>query len=340
MLSLPVSPYSSPPTSAHASPSREPGEIEPATEPEKVPSSNEAKVEVSKLMKMLKFLLGIGLQSFDQVIDWLESISADYRDVVNRIKSAEERGEVHHSPSSDEPSSPRETVSTDESGTGPITTVAEVHPHQENEGKESTKPHPLSLPTSTGSPPPISPSSPINTILTRVHPTAKEEEEADDVQTQLEAATKHYTERPKRLLLAIYYWALSHFDYVVFFFVILAIMRGGSVVSLGYAAILFVWGLLSIPWPTKRFWVTLMFYTMSVLVILYIFLCVVMTMTSINSDLPPTVVNTAFLWLLGVPADSTYIEVAIFSLLLLMSIIFHRGLLRVSDREREEGGGG
>ena len=137
MLSLPVSPYSSPPTSAHASPSREPGEIEPATDPEKVPSSNEAKEEVSKLMKMLKFLLGIGLQSFDQVIDWLESTSADYRDVVNRIKSAEERGEVHHSPSSDEPSSPRETESTDESGTGLITTVAEVHPHKRTRGRKA-----------------------------------------------------------------------------------------------------------------------------------------------------------------------------------------------------------
>ena len=261
---------------------------------------------------------------------WLESTSADYRDVVTKIANEEKRISFIRSEETErDVTAPTEAAA---ATPGAIVTTAEVHLDKDEDGEQ-----PVKTPPSPNSPP--SSPTPVSILLHHVHPTIEEEEEAYEVQSQLKAATEHYTMRPKRLLQALYYWALSHFDYVVFFFVILAIMRGGSVASLGYAAILFIWGLLSIPWPTKRFWITLMFYTMLVLVVMYIYLSIVISLTSIESDtpLPGDATKTAFLWILGIPEGATYIEVAIFSLLLLMAIIFHRGLLRVrKGYNREE----
>ena len=326
MLTLPaITP--SPPSSPHDTPSPEPAELE--LDPTDSPLSSETKEEVGKLKKALGFLWKVWLDTVDQVIIWLESTSADYRDVVTKI--ANEGKTIGHSSSihsHSEESEDHVTTPTEAAAAGAIVTTAEVHlpaVHKEEDDKQPAKTR-FSSPPSSPSSSPSSP-TPVGVLLHHVHPTAKEEEEAYQVQSQLKAATEHYTMRPMRLLQALYYWALSHFEYVVFFFVILAIhaRRKCSIIRV-CSAILFIWGLLSIPWPTKRFWITLMFYTMSILVVTYIYLCIVMSMTSIKSEpgsvpLPGDVTTAVFLWVLGVPEGATYLEVAIFSLLLLMTII-------------------
>ena len=299
------------------------------------------KEEVSKLKKIGLLVWRVWLEAVDQVISWLELTSADYRDVVTRLATEgeqessetllpkeEEEEEVARPPSPHGATPPQME-------TGAITTVAEVHSHHEEEEKEEEEKEDEEdgLPP----PPPPPPPDPSRDILARVRPSEVQKQEAEKVQKQLEAVTEQYTQRPKRLLEALYYWSLSHFDYMVFFFVILAIMRGGVAVSIGYAAILFLWGLLSIPWPSKRFWVTLIFYTMFVLVVTYIYLCVLMALASpptLQTLLPPHPFITAFVWLLGVDTGDVYFGVSIFSLLLLMCLIFHRGLLRVSSVRR------
>ena len=315
-------------------------------EEEVVVASDDVKEEVGKLKKIAGLLWRVWLEAVDQVITWLESTSDDYRDVVTRLAAEGEREgtaatETPSSKDKDEeeeevvvktPPLPHEATPTLMEA-GVVTTVAEVHPHrkkeeEEEEGEDSGK---KGTPMAPSSPP----AKPL-VLLTRVQPTSEEKEEAEKIQKQLGAATESLTRRPKRLLQALYYWSLSHFDYVVFFFVILAIMRGGVLVSIGYAAILFIWGLLSIPWPSKRFWVTLIFYTMSVLVVTYIYLCVLLALASPPSPslLPPHWLTNSFVWALGVSTNDDYFGVAIFTLLLLMVLIFHRGLLRVRTRRR------
>ncbi|KAL5459800.1 hypothetical protein EMCRGX_G033176 [Ephydatia muelleri] len=53
--------------------------------------------------------------------------------------------------------------------------------------------------------------------------------------------------------------------------IILNVLLNGSVLSLGFAFLMFSWGLLSYPWPTKKFWIILTFYTMFVILIRYAF---------------------------------------------------------------------
>ena len=205
MLTLPaITP--SPPSSPHDTPSPEPAELE--LDPTDSPLSSETKEEVGKLKKALGFLWKVWLDTVDQVIIWLElwegrrATSADYRDVVTKI--ANEGKTIGHSSSihsHSEESEDHVTTPTEAAAAGAIVTTAEVHlpaVHKEEDDKQPAKTR-FSSPPSSPSSSPSSP-TPVGVLLHHVHPTAKEEEEAYQVQSQLKAATEHYTMRPKRLL--------------------------------------------------------------------------------------------------------------------------------------------
>ena len=115
--------------------------------------------------------------------------------------------------------------------------------------------------------------------------------------------------------------------------VILAIVHTGSFISFVYAALLMLWGVLSIPWPSKRFWLSLMFFTMLVLVAKYIyqFLLVTVIVSGVNYlFIGDFAYDSLLTWLFGVYSVNSYFSNAVFNLLLLMSLVFHRGLLKVS----------
>ena len=80
---------------------------------------------------------------------------------------------------------------------------------------------------------------------------------------------KRFIRRPLQFVIALYYAALANTEYVCYFVIIINVIVNGSILLLSYAALMFLWGLLSIPWPTKRFWLTLMFYTMFVILVKY-----------------------------------------------------------------------
>lgn len=64
-----------------------------------------------------------------------------------------------------------------------------------------------------------------------------------------------------RLLLAIYHAVMSHSDMVCYFAVFMLQIRNPTIASLPLSLMVFFWGTLSIPRPTKRFWVTMIAYT-------------------------------------------------------------------------------
>ena len=104
-----------------------------------------------------------------------------------------------------------------------------------------------------------------------LEPSAAEKEEAGTVERELIGAAEKRLVKIRLLLVALYYCFLAHSEFVVYFMVILNVLLNGSVLSLVYAFLMFCWGLLSFPWPTRKFWVVLTFYTVFVILVRYAF---------------------------------------------------------------------
>lgn len=136
---------------------------------------------------------------------------------------------------------------------------------------------------------------------------------------------KRFVYRPLQLIVALYYAALANTEYISYFLIIINVIVNGSVLSLIYAGLMFLWGLLSIPWPTKRFWLTLMFYTMFVILVKYGF-----QFDAINT--PNEDKNSGLYWphVLGIEKRSDFLENIVWDILLLISLFLHRSLLIVS----------
>ena len=165
-----------------------------------------------------------------------------------------------------------------------------------------------------------------DTVIDELHiePSVSQREEIEKFEGELEEKALKVTSRLRRLSTAIYYFLLAHSDYLVFFFIILNIILNGSVLSMVYAILLYTWGLLSIPWPTRKFWLTLIFYTMFVLVIKYAFQFHDITYWEDKFDrssglYPPLV--------LGILHRKNFFTNAVWDILLLITLLLHRGLL-------------
>ena len=157
-------------------------------------------------------------------------------------------------------------------------------------------------------------------------PSDKQQQELDEFEAEIEEKTKQYGRRPKRLLTALYFAFLAHSEYIAYFFVILNVILNGSILSLVYAFLLFTWGLLSIPWPSKKFWLTMIFFTMLVVVIKYSFQFYDISYWRDNFQedsglYPPR--------LIGILYRSNFFSNVVWDLLLLITLLFHRGLLKV-----------
>ena len=157
-------------------------------------------------------------------------------------------------------------------------------------------------------------------------PSDKQQEQLEDFETEFEEQTMQYSKRLKRLLTAFLYAFRAHSEYIAYFFVILDVVLNGSVLSLVYAFLLFAWGLLSIPWPSRKFWLTMIFYTMVVLVVKYAFQFydIPYWMDHFKEDsglYPPRIIGILF--------QPNFFTNVVWDLLLLISLLVHSELLKV-----------
>lgn len=67
--------------------------------------------------------------------------------------------------------------------------------------------------------------------------------------------------RTYRLVVAIIYMLISHSELLCYFLMILDQMVYGSLLSLPLPFMVFLWGMLSVPRPSKTFWITVITYT-------------------------------------------------------------------------------
>lgn len=79
---------------------------------------------------------------------------------------------------------------------------------------------------------------------------------------ELEESEKVYMGQPRFLLLfyALYNMLVARSEMVCYFVIILGHMVSASMISLVLPILIFLWAMLSIPWPSRRFWMIAVIY--------------------------------------------------------------------------------
>ncbi|XP_039546699.1 piezo-type mechanosensitive ion channel component 1 isoform X1 [Pimephales promelas] len=136
-----------------------------------------------------------------------------------------------------------------------------------------------------------------------------------------------------KLVFALYNVLAAHSELVCYFIIVLNNLVTASVVSLVLPVLVFLWAMLSVPRPSKRFWMTAIVYTEVMVVVKYLFQFGFFPWNSeyelqLNADkpfFPPRI--------LGLEKTDNYIR---YDLLQLLALFFHRSLLQrygLWDRE-------
>ncbi|NWZ55914.1 PIEZ1 protein, partial [Haliaeetus albicilla] len=143
---------------------------------------------------------------------------------------------------------------------------------------------------------------------------------------ELEESERFYRSHNRflKLLLAGYRCVAAHSELLCYFIIILNNMVTASVISLFLPILVFLWAMLSIPRPSKRFWMTAIIFTEVMVVVKYLFQFGFFpwngyTMLVRNEGkpfFPPRI--------LGLEKTDRYIK---YDLIQLLALFFHRSLL-------------
>ncbi|XP_017768658.1 PREDICTED: piezo-type mechanosensitive ion channel component isoform X3 [Nicrophorus vespilloides] len=123
-----------------------------------------------------------------------------------------------------------------------------------------------------------------------------------------------------RLILAVWYIILSHSDLFCYFIIFLNQIKNATFMSLPLPLMVFFWGTLTVPRPSKTFWVTIIAYTQIIVVIKCVFQFDILPWTSKDYS---SNINSASL--IGIERKKDY---AVWDLLLLLVVYFHRYMLK------------
>uniref|UniRef100_A0A673C536 Piezo-type mechanosensitive ion channel component 1 n=1 Tax=Sphaeramia orbicularis TaxID=375764 RepID=A0A673C536_9TELE len=143
---------------------------------------------------------------------------------------------------------------------------------------------------------------------------------------ELEESRKFYNNQNRllKLLFAMYNLLAANSELVCYFIIILNNVVSASVISLVLPILVFLWAMLSVPRPTKRFWMTAIVFTEVMVVVKYLFQfgffpwnsVYEMTLNEDKPFFPPRI--------LGLEKTDNYIK---YDLLQLLVLFFHRSLL-------------
>ncbi|XP_030621028.1 piezo-type mechanosensitive ion channel component 1 [Chanos chanos] len=137
-----------------------------------------------------------------------------------------------------------------------------------------------------------------------------------------------------KLLFALYNVLAAHSELVCYFIIVLNNMVTASVISLVLPILIFLWAMLAVPRPSKRFWMTAIVYTELMVVVKYLFQFGFFPwnstyQTKLNEDkpfFPPRI--------LGLEKADNYLR---YDLLQLLVLFFHRSLLQCYGLWDQEG---
>ncbi|XP_053571976.1 piezo-type mechanosensitive ion channel component 2-like [Bombina bombina] len=144
---------------------------------------------------------------------------------------------------------------------------------------------------------------------------------------ELDQSEKFYQSlpRPLRLSFALYNTIVSKSEMLCYFVIILNHMVSASILSLILPILIFLWAMLSVPRPTKRFWMAAIIYTEITVVIKYSFQFGFFPWTStiyrsMNADKPFQLPN-----IIGIEKKDGYVH---FDLIQLLALFLHRSILK------------
>ncbi|XP_041125215.1 piezo-type mechanosensitive ion channel component 1-like isoform X1 [Polyodon spathula] len=144
---------------------------------------------------------------------------------------------------------------------------------------------------------------------------------------ELEESQQFYSSqnRALKLLLALYNLLASNSEMVCYFIIVLNNMVTASVISLVLPILIFLWAMLSIPRPSKRFWMTAIVYTEVMVIVKYLFQFGFFPWnsyydTKLNEGKPFFLPR-----ILGLEKMDNYVK---YDLIQLLALFFHRSLLR------------
>ncbi|CAG6021218.1 unnamed protein product [Menidia menidia] len=131
--------------------------------------------------------------------------------------------------------------------------------------------------------------------------------------------------RPLKVLFALYNTMVSKSEMLCYFVILLNHMVSASFLSIILPILIFLWAMLSVPRPTKRFWMTAIIYTELTVVVKYFFQFGFFPWTTsayrgINAEQPFALPN-----IIGVEKKDGYV---LFDLIQLLALFFHRSILK------------
>ena len=130
--------------------------------------------------------------------------------------------------------------------------------------------------------------------------------------------------RVNKLLSTIFFFMLSQTEIISYFFLILNHLFYASLLSVPLPIATFLWAMLCIPRPTKRFWITTITYIEAVVVIKYIFQFNVFPWNQSTTASNKMLINT--ISIIGIEKRENF---ALFDLFALLIIFLHRSILKV-----------
>ncbi|OCT74614.1 hypothetical protein XELAEV_18033599mg [Xenopus laevis] len=142
---------------------------------------------------------------------------------------------------------------------------------------------------------------------------------------ELEDSQKFYgcQPRPLQLIYALYNTLVARSEMVCFFVIILNHMISASMITLVLPILIFLWAMLSVPRPSKRFWMTAIVYTEVTIVIKYFFQFGFfpwnknVDYTKDKPYFPPNI--------MGIEKKEGYVH---YDLVQLLALFFHRSILK------------
>ncbi|XP_025196089.1 piezo-type mechanosensitive ion channel component-like isoform X2 [Melanaphis sacchari] len=125
-----------------------------------------------------------------------------------------------------------------------------------------------------------------------------------------------------RLVLALWFAIISHSDLVCYFMIFLHQIKSATILSLPLPLMVFLWGTLTVPRPTKNFWVTLIAYTEVIVVIkcMFQFDMIPWNQQVVTDNMPFFLPR-----IIGIEKKPNY---ATYDLFLLLVLFFHRTMLK------------
>uniref|UniRef100_A0A3Q1IMX2 Uncharacterized protein n=1 Tax=Anabas testudineus TaxID=64144 RepID=A0A3Q1IMX2_ANATE len=275
---------------------------------------------VQRILDILRFLWAIVLAMVDGLTQWLNLLTKQYREtstvLCNERYSIIHKIQQHHTLADDQVSLDSESPT--------LETCLD-----ETDAENSTR-----YSASTGNL--LSPEPSSSNMELVPEPTQQQHRHSRTASEllgerqfyieELEHSREFYDNQNRllKLLFAMYNLLAANSELVCYFIIVLNNVVSASVISLVLPILVFLWAMLAVPRPTKKFWMTAIVYTEVMVVVKYLFQFGFFPWNSVyemnlNEDkpfFPPRI--------LGLEKTDNYIR---YDLLQLLALFFHRSLL-------------